>query len=113
MRPQECGIESDGSRHEPFCTVLCSEMSDPVDASREQFARQTRRTTFSLEAFRPRQRVFAPLVIFNGQNPQPTPSGWKAVRQVRPSAESPKAQEHSGLRALRWTAGVHISGVHI
>ena len=60
---------------------------------------------FSLEAFRPRQRVFGPLVIFIGQNPQPTPSGWRAVRQVRSSAESPNAQEHSGLRVLRWTAG--------
>jgi hypothetical protein len=60
---------------------------------------------FSLEAFRPSQRVFGPLVIFIGQNPQPTPSGWKAVRQVRSSAESPNAQEHSGLRVLRWTAG--------
>jgi hypothetical protein len=83
-------------------------MSEAIGASREQFARQTRRPTFSLEAFRPRQRAFPPLIIFIGQNPQPTPSGWKAVRQVRPSAESPKAQEHSGLRALRWTAGVHI-----
>src|SRR5580704_15281415 len=57
------------------------------------------------EAFRPSQRVFGPLVIFIGQNPQPTPSGWKAVRQVRSSAESPNAQEHSGLRVLRWTVG--------
>jgi hypothetical protein len=60
---------------------------------------------FSLEAFRPSQRVFGPLVILIGQNPQPTPSGWRAVRQVRSSAESPNAQEHSGLGVLRWTAG--------
>ena len=50
-------------------------MSEPIDASREQFARQTRRPTFSLEAFRPKHRVFAPLVIFIGQNPRPTLSG--------------------------------------
>jgi len=45
------------SVREPFCSVLCSQMSEPIDASREQFARQTSRPIFSLEAFRPRTSV--------------------------------------------------------
>jgi hypothetical protein len=75
-----------------------------MDASREQFVRQTRRP-ISLLRRSGLGSVSLRLVIFIGQNPQPTPSGWKAVRQVRSSAESPNEQEHSGLRVLRWTAG--------
>ena len=69
------------------------------------FTRQTRRPIFSLEAVRPRQRVLEPLpVIFINQSPLPRSFGKEAVATSGPSGESLQAQEHSGLRALRWTA---------
>jgi hypothetical protein len=52
-----------GSGREPFCSVLRSQMSEPIDASREQFARQTRRPIFSLEAVRPRPSVPSPFRV--------------------------------------------------
>jgi Putative peptidoglycan binding domain len=45
---REAEIVSDGSRHEPFCTVLLEQVSESVGVSKGQFARQTRRLTCPL-----------------------------------------------------------------
>jgi hypothetical protein len=36
-------LVSEGSRHEPFCTVLLEQVSESIGVSKGQFARQTRR----------------------------------------------------------------------
>jgi hypothetical protein len=102
---------SDGSRHEPFCTVLLEQVSESI-------------SSFKRAAYRPNQTAHLPLetgpsqgtgcirvtlpVMFISQNPQPAVrmegSSSGPARVVGP----PKAQEHPGLRALRETAGVQI-----
>jgi hypothetical protein len=71
-------------------------MSESINASREQFARQTRRPLFSLEAIQPGRRVLARLPV--GQS---SPLEKKQFATVGPSGESPKAQEHFGLGPSR------------
>jgi hypothetical protein len=86
-------IVSEGSEHEPFCTVLRLWMSESISTSREQFARQTRRPLFSLEAIQPRRRVLVRLQVISSR---PFEKGRVVVLE---------AQEYSGLGPSRGLPG--------
>ena len=91
-------VVSDDSRHEPFCTVLRSQRANLLMLQESILPVKPGRPIFSLEAIRPWQRVLSPMpVIFISQNPQPAPSGWKAVRRGRADRLSfRRVQEPSG-----------------
>jgi hypothetical protein len=102
-------IVSDGSRHEPFCTALLEQVSESISSFKRAVYRPNQMVRLPLDAG-PSQdtaciRVTLPVMFVSRIRKPRRPDGRQFVG-AGPSGESPKAQEHSGLRALRETVGV-------
>jgi hypothetical protein len=100
---------SDGSRHEPFCTALLEQVSESISSFKRAVYRPNQMVRLPLDAG-PSQdtaciRVTLPVMFVSRIRKPRRPDGRQFVG-AGPSGESPKAQEHSGLRALRETVGV-------
>ncbi len=99
----------DGSRHEPFCTVLLEQVSESISSFKRAVYRPNQTAHLPLETG-PSQctgciRVTLP-VMFISQDPQPTVR-MAFVRAAR--VVSPRRHRNTpGSGALDWIAGVQI-----
>ena len=96
----------DGSRNDPFCTVLLEPVSEAIDVSTGSFPAKPDGLTYPLGTG-PAQTQFARRSGRLHKAAISAGCGRKRSTSSGParSGESPKAQEHSGLGALRLTNG--------